>query len=395
MDVTNETPTMKQVKKSSSLGLLKTVLMVFIVIVLIGLSTTVYDAIAQGRFNISSLFDVAKNSQNQNDSANDVQVKEVIRVVDEESATISVVERTSPSVVSVLERSVTFNFFSGPQTRESSIGTGFVIEEALVVTNKHVVSDTSAEYTIVDNAGERHEVTEIYRDPLNDLAILKITEDQKFEALELGDSDEIRVGQTVIAIGNALGRFSNTVTKGVISGKGRGISTGGSYGQYVEEIDNVLQTDAALNPGNSGGPLLNIDGQVIGVNVAVGVGTENIGFAIPVNTLKELVEDFTSGVDRRRPFLGITYTLLTPEMIEGSNTPQGAYVREVIRDSAAFDAGIRVNDVIVEFEGTLINATNTLASEISKFKVGDTVDLKIWRDGKTLEVEVKLKAAAE
>lgn len=327
-------------------------------------------------------------------NSNSVIKQEVVRTVDEESATIAVVEAASPSVVSVLERSVSFNFFQGPQTQEASIGTGFVVGENLIVSNKHVVSDTSATYSIVDKDGKRFDVSDIYRDPLNDLALLKI-ENGDFKALELGDSDSVKVGQTVIAIGNALGKFSNTVTKGVISGQGRGITASGGLGSYQEEIENVLQTDAALNPGNSGGPLINIGGQVIGVNVATGVGTENIGFAIPVNTAKQLISDYLSGVDRRKPFLGVRYVVITPDFAQNSDFPEGVLVREIISDGPADKAGVKVNDVITEVADSSITETSSLSSIISKYKVGDRVDLKVWRNNKTLTLSVILQAAPD
>lgn len=319
-------------------------------------------------------------------------VSETVRVVDEESATIDVVENSSPSVVSVLEKSVSYNLFNGPQLQESSIGTGFAVGKNLVVSNRHVVSDTDATYSIVDTEGNKHDVVDIYRDPLNDLALLKIA-DSDFQPLELGDSDGIKVGQTVIAIGNALGKFSNSVTKGIISGVGRGITATGSVSQFQEEIENVLQTDAALNPGNSGGPLLNISGQVIGVNVAVGVQTENIGFAIPVNTVKDLISDYQSGVDRRKAFLGIEYVVITPEFAQNSEFPEGVLVRSVVSDSAADDAGIKVNDVITAIDDKSINEDTSLATIIKGYKVGDKIKVSVWRDGKTLDLQASLKAS--
>ncbi|MCA9391729.1 trypsin-like peptidase domain-containing protein, partial [candidate division WWE3 bacterium] len=282
--------------------------------------------------------------------------------------------------------------FNGPQLQESSIGTGFAVAKDIVVSNRHVVSDTDATYSVVDSDGDKLDVVDIYRDPLNDLALLKIS-DGDFTPIELGDSDVVRVGQTVIAIGNALGRFSNSVTKGIISGVGRGITASGSISQFQEEIENVLQTDAALNPGNSGGPLLNIAGQVIGVNVAVGVQTENIGFAIPVNTVKELISDYQSGVDRRKPFLGIEYVVITPEFAQNSDLPEGVLVRSVVSDSAADEAGVKINDVITAIDQTNISDSTSLASIIKGYKVNDKVKLSVWRNGQTLELTAQLKAS--
>lgn len=367
-------------------------LMVVVIILLLGL----VNSVAFGLKNVSGVggfynwLGEALNVDNQSDTT--APLKETYKVVDEESATIAVVESTSPSVVSVLEKSVSYNLFNGPQLQESSIGTGFAVAKDIVVSNRHVVSDTDATYSVVDSDGDKLDVVDIYRDPLNDLALLKIS-DGDFTPIELGDSDVVRVGQTVIAIGNALGRFSNSVTKGIISGVGRGITASGSISQFQEEIENVLQTDAALNPGNSGGPLLNIAGQVIGVNVAVGVQTENIGFAIPVNTVKELISDYQSGVDRRKPFLGIEYVVITPEFAQNSDLPEGVLVRSVVSDSAADEAGVKINDVITAIDQTNISDSTSLASIIKGYKVNDKVKLSVWRNGQTLELTAQLKAS--
>ncbi len=318
-------------------------------------------------------------------------VNQPVKVIDEQSATVAVVDLASPSVVSVIERSVSTGFFTGTHTVEASIGTGFYVGDSMIVTNKHVVSDIGSDYVAVDNKEKRYEVIKIYRDPLNDLAILTVSPGD-LQPLTLGDSDTVKVGQTVIAIGNALGRFSNTVTKGVISGKGRGIATSAGYSSYVEEINGVLQTDAALNPGNSGGPLLDISGQVIGINVAVGVNSENIGFSIPVNKVKELISDIKSGVDRRKPFLGVSYVMLTPDLAQASDMPEGALVREVLPDTSASRAGIRVNDVIVKIGDTTLSSDVSISAALKDYRVGDNVTLVIWRDGETLDLELELGA---
>ncbi|OQX51059.1 hypothetical protein B5M47_02070 [candidate division CPR3 bacterium 4484_211] len=313
------------------------------------------------------------------------------RVVQEESAVIDVVDKTSPSVVSVLEKQVSFDWWRGPVLSESSIGTGFAVDKDLIVTNRHVVADTSAEYTVVDKDGKRYSTVKIYRDSLNDLAIIRI-EGGNFAGLDLGDSDSIKVGQTVVAIGNALGRFSNTVTKGVISGIGRGITASSGLGQY-QRLEDVFQTDAALNPGNSGGPLLNLAGQVIGVNVAVGEGTENIGFAIPSKYVRELMDNFRQNKKISRPYLGVSYVAVSSELAEQRGLAAGAYVREVLPGTAAKSAGIRKGDIITHVDGVQVDEANTLGKLILKHKVGDKVGLKIWRNGKNLELTAILAEA--
>ena len=331
------------------------------------------------------------------------------RILTEESAVIDVAERVSPSVVTV---SVTreqvqqfnpfsnpFGFFSNPQqqpqTEEHDIGSGFILSsDGLVVTNRHVVDDASATYKVISKDDKEFEVRKIYRDPVNDMAILQIDSDG-LTPVELGDSDTLKVGQFVIAIGTALGEFRHTVTTGVISGLGRGIQAGDPFGGVVEELDNVIQTDAAINPGNSGGPLLNSAGQVIGVNAAVAGGAQNVGFAIPINVVKESLDNFNATGRFSRPFLGVRYQVISQEAAVLNDVPQGAYVIEVIRGSAAESAGIKQGDIITKLDGQDISEENGLASIMRKKKVGDRVSVEIWRDGKTLSLQVTLQEAGE
>lgn len=319
-------------------------------------------------------------------------VVETQRVVTEESATISAVQAVSPSVVSVLEKSLTYDFFNGPSLSENSIGTGFVVDKDLIVTNKHVVSDTSAQYTVVTSDNKKLNAIQIYRDPINDLAIVKV-ENGNLPSVKLGNSDNIKVGQTVLAIGNALGQFSNTVTRGIISGIGRGITAQSSLFGPSESLENVIQTDAALNPGNSGGPLVDLAGQVIGVNVAISQGGENIGFSIPINKVTELIDNFKANKKISRPFLGVRYTMISDALAEDRGLVAGAYIREVVSGSAAEEAGVKVNDIITQVDGKNLNETNTLASVLGSKKVGDKMTLSVWRGGKTLTIIVTLKEA--
>src|SRR3990167_8581814 len=279
-------------------------------------------------------------------------------VLSEENVVVDVAEKVSPSVVTVSvkkDRLVTepfsfdpFGVFQIPQegkkeTVQRDIGTGFVVsEEGLIVTNKHVVSDLQAEYRVIDKDDAEYEVERVYRDPVNDLAIIKIEPKpgKKISAVELGDSNTLKVGQFVIAIGTALGEFRHTVTTGVISGLGRGIQAGDPFSVTVEELDNVIQTDAAINPGNSGGPLLNSAGQVIGVNAAIAGGAENIGFAIPINVVKASLETFNATGKFSRAFLGVRYQMIQKESALLNEVPQGAYVIDVVEGSPADGAGI-------------------------------------------------------
>lgn len=332
-----------------------------------------------------------------------------IRVLNEESAIISAIERALPSVVTVTIEKTTrtpdriqinpFDPFSpfrqqpGQEQRlERNIGSGFAVGKDLIVTNKHVVSDTEAEFTVLDSEGNTYTVTDISRDPLNDLAILRL-EGADLKVVEFGDSENLKLGQTVIAIGTPLGEFTNTVTTGIISGLGRGITAGSAYEGFVERLDNVIQTDAAINPGNSGGPLLNSQGQVIGVNTAVSAESENIGFAIPVNVITELISNFKeAGGVIARPYLGVRYKMITEESAILNEVPQGAYIVEVVEGSPAAEAGIEPGDIIVEFDGKKVEGEDdtTLQKIIADRKVGDNISVRIWRDSEFRNLEFTL-----
>lgn len=324
------------------------------------------------------------------------------KVLSEESVVIEVAQKASPSVVTVAvetpaRKVLEFSPFGGLTERleggdQQDIGTGFVVsEDGLIVTNKHVVSDDGASYIVITQNGDEYEVEEIDKDPSNDIAILKISA-TGLKPLELGDSDNLQVGQFVIAIGTALGEFRHTVTTGVVSGLGRGITAGSQYQGYVEELDNVIQTDAAINPGNSGGPLLNSAGQVIGVNVAVAAAAENIGFAIPVNVLKEALDEFqATGSFPARAYLGVRYQMIGEQGAILNDVPQGAYVLDVVTDSPAEDAGIEAGDIIAKFDQSeLSEDANSLAEVISQKRPGETISLEVWRDGDVYTTSVIL-----
>lgn len=323
------------------------------------------------------------------------------KILSEESVIIDVVEKSAPSVVTVsiskTEQVPQFRFdpfgffdFETEQRKvERNIGSGFIPKQGLVITNKHVVSDRTATYRVIDQNGDIFEVENIYRDPANDLAILKVEAD--IPPIELGDSGELQVGQLVVAIGTALGEFRHTVTTGVISGLGRGITAGSIYEGYVERLDNVIQTDAAINPGNSGGPLINSAGQVIGVNVAVAGQAENIGFAIPIEVVKESLQIFEETGEFQRAFLGVEYQIISKESALLNEVPQGAYVRSVVADSAADKGGIRPGDIITQIDGNRIAEDKSDIGEIiNRKRVGENVEIKYWRDGEEETVTVKL-----
>lgn len=276
---------------------------------------------------------------------------------------------------------------------QRNIGTGFVVgEDKLIITNKHVVSDIEAEYKIIDKNNQEYIVTKIYRDPGNDVAILQ-AESINLDSIALGDSEKIRVGQEVIAIGTALGEFRHTVTAGVISGLGRDITTSDAFGRSVESLENIIQTDAAINPGNSGGPLLNRCGQVVGINVAVSQNAENIGFAIPINIVKEVLDNFQETGKFERAFLGIRYSIITEQAALVNEIPRGAYVMEVVSGSSAEEAGIKKGDIILEFDGKKV-LDEELSKLISQKRAGDKVKIKIyrWSEDETITINATLKS---
>jgi serine protease Do len=359
--------------------------------------------------------------------------KEYLPQTSQEEAIIKAVENAGPAVVNiVVTKDVPiveqyfynpfeeFEQFFGepfqfqvPQYREKGTekqevggGTGFIVSrDGLILTNKHVVFDEEAEYTVFTNDGEKYSAKVLARDPIQDIAVIKIEEAgelKSFPIVELGDSDKLQAGQTVIAIGNALGEFRNTVSVGVVSGLGRTITASG--GSFVETLEDVIQTDAAINSGNSGGPLLNLKGQVIGINTAMVRDAQNIGFAVPINQAKRGLEQVKTLGKIVYPFLGIRYVLITEEIKEQNDLPvnYGAWLVKaseeepaVQPDSSAQKAGLQENDIILEFNGEKITSENSLAKIIVKYNPQDKVDLKVLRNGQEKILPVILGEKSE
>ncbi len=340
--------------------------------------------------------------------------KEYVPQTSQEEAVIKVVKDVSPSVVSIIitkNLPVYEQYFVNPfgegspfnieipqirqkgtQQQEVGGGSGFIIsEDGMILTNKHVVSDQTAEYTVLTNEGKKYPAKVLALDPAQDIAIIKIDNAVagSFRSVKFGDSSNLQIGQTIIAIGNALGEFRNTVSVGVISGLGRTITASG--GDLVETLEDVIQTDAAINAGNSGGPLLNLKGEVIGINTATVQGAQNIGFALPINLAKKDIEQVKNQGKISYPFLGIYYTLITPELKEKYNlaVDYGAWVgrdkngdpsKEVLLSgSPAESIGLQRDDIILEFNAEKITIDNSLAKIISKYNPGDKITLKVLR----------------
>src|SRR3989344_571104 len=337
-------------------------------------------------------------------------------VLSEESAVIDVVNKAKDAVVSIvitkdLSKLPQFNpffpFFEAPSTpaapniQKVGAGSGFFVSaDGLILTNKHVVSDPDAAYTVITNDGKEYEAKVSAVDPRNDLAIIKI-EIENVKFLELSDSGLIQIGQRVVAIGNSLGQYQNTVTTGVVSGIGRSI-TAGSTGES-ERLEGVIQTDAAINPGNSGGPLLNTAGQVIGINTAVDMQGQLVGFAIPSGDAKKALESFRKNGKIIQPFIGVRYIMLSKALDERENLPKdfGALLvrGETVTDfavspgSPAEKAGLVENDIIFEVNGKELKGDVTFAGLLRNFDVGENITLKVLSKGEEKTVRVTLSEA--
>jgi len=277
---------------------------------------------------------------------------------------------------------------------EIGSGSGFIVSEnGVIFTNRHVIEDPKSEYLVILQNGEKIKPEILAKDPLNDAAILKI-EKSGLPTVELGDSSKIELGEEVIAIGNALGLFQNTVSRGVISGLSRAITAQSSFDQKIRKLRGLIQTDAAINPGNSGGPLVNRQGQVIGINAAMVMGAENIGFALPINNVKKDLSDLKKYGRIRQPFLGLRYVFIDKELKEKFNLPteQGALVipepgpqgfREaVLPGSPARKAGVKEGDIILEINGRTISKNVEIEEILQSIEVGEKIILKIIRNNK-------------
>jgi len=327
--------------------------------------------------------------------------------LDDQEATMRSIKKVMPAVVSISiyeqVQSPVVNMNTGNiEIKKDKInkgsGTGFLISaDGLILTNKHVVNasvSNTVEYRVVLASGKKYFAQMIGRDPINDLAVIKIF-DKNLPYAELGDSDKMPIGSTVIAIGNVLGKYENSVTKGIVSGLGRTIE-GSDQAGNVESLDNVIQTDAEINFGNSGGPLVDLNGKVVGINVAIDQSGQSIGFAIPINDAKPVIQSVREIGRIVRPRLGIRYTMITPEIAQENNLKKefGAWVNKgqeidlpaVLKESPADKAGIMEGDIIYEIDGQKIDGKNTLLSILQKRKPGQKVGFKINRGGTVIVI---------
>ena len=313
----------------------------------------------------------------------------------EQESIASVAEKVAPSVVSIVTK-VTASSFYGTTSQEGA-GTGIIVSESgYIMTNNHVV-DGASTVSVVDSSGELYEkVTVVGRDPLNDIAFLKINADKKFTPAVLGNSATLRIGQPVVAIGNALGQYKNTVTSGIISGTGRPITAQNGSGS-TETLTDLVQTDTSINPGNSGGPLVNLSGQVIAINTAIVADANGIGFAIPINATKGVLAGVLENGKVSRAYMGVNYLSITPEIARDYKLPvkNGAFIyaeksNPVAADGPAQKAGLKANDIIQKINNDTIGEHHDLSSIIGQYRPGDTVSLTVLREGKPLTVGLTL-----
>ena len=322
-------------------------------------------------------------------------------VTAQEQDIAGVASKVSPSVVSIVTKNESRSIYGNPQTQQGA-GTGIIVSrDGYILTNKHVVQGSST-VTVVTSDGSSYDNARVVgTDPLNDLAFLKISGVNNLTVAELGDSSSLRIGQSVVAIGNALGQYKNTVTSGIVSGTGRSVTASADDGENnTETLTDLVQTDAAINPGNSGGPLVNIAGQVIGINTAIASEANGVGFSIPINAAKGLLKGVLANGKVERAYVGVNYLTITPEIAKEFNLPvkQGAYVHAsdnqsaIVNGSPAEKAGIKNDDIITKVNDIDVGDKGSVASLVAEYAPGDKITLTILRDGKTQTVDVMLAA---
>ena len=333
------------------------------------------------------------------------------QIIASESQLINQIAKdVSPSVVSVNVTSVATrqSLFGQTQSQQQSAGTGVIIDSnGTVITNRHVVPAGTEKVSVTLSDGTKlDDVTVIGRTSESDtldIAFLKINDKKgkTLSAATIGDSSKVLVGDKVVAIGNALGQFQNTVTSGIISGFGRSIQAGDETGSSSETLQNLFQTDTAINQGNSGGPLVNTSGEVIGINTAIAGNAENIGFAIPINDVQGLISSVLKDGKLQRPYLGVRYVSLTDDYAYEYNlsVKRGAYLApstngsSILTDSPAAKAGLQEKDIITKIGDDEVNENNSLTSILGRHKVGDKVTLTVIREGKQITLTATLAAA--
>lgn len=320
-----------------------------------------------------------------------------------EGSIADVANKIAKSVVSIVTSTKTTNYF-GQDYSGSAAGTGVIVtKDGYILTNKHVINGANKVTVILDDGTTYEDVEVVAVDPLNDIAFLKIKDVDNLTPATLGDSKTINVGQQVIAVGNALGEYQNSVTAGIISGTGRSVTASDGTGQNVETLEDMIQTDAAINSGNSGGPLVNAAAEVIGINTATSSAAENMGFAIPISSIKGMLKQLTETGKAKRAYLGVYASAITAENAKQNNLPvtSGAYLYSpssysaIVKGSPADKAGLKDKDIVTAVNGTKVGAAGSLSDLIGEYKPGDTVQLTVIREGKEIAVNVTLEGYSD
>ena len=320
-----------------------------------------------------------------------------------EGSIADVAEKVSKGVVSIITSTKVTNFF-GQSTDSAAAGTGIIVTgDGYILTNKHVINGADKVTVVLDDGTTYEDVKVVATDPLNDVAFLKVKDASDLPAVNLGDSKTLHVGQQVIAIGNALGEYQNTVTSGIISGIGRSVTASDGSGYNAETLSDMIQTDAAINSGNSGGPLVNAAGEVIGINTATSSTAENMGFAIPISSVKGMLSQLTETGKAERSYLGVYSQEITPEAAKAYNLPvtSGAYLYSpssysaITKGSPAEKAGLKDKDIVTAVNGVKVGTSGSLANLIGEYKPGDTVQLTVIREGNETTVNVTLEGYSD
>ncbi len=369
-------------KKSKKQTMRKTLVVIGLLVIAIGTVGIIY---AQ-----RMMTPVAQRETLQNDGN--------LKTTSNEEVIANIAETVSPSVVSIVTNVTSQGLFGTIQQGQAA-GTGIIMsKDGYIITNKHVIEGATRVQVYLSNGTAYDKVTTVGLDPLNDIAYLKIDNVDNLIPAKIGDSSTVRVGQEVVAIGNSLGQYQNTVTSGVISGKGRPVQAGDEAGTSTETLTDLLQTDAAINPGNSGGPLLNRSGQVIGINTAVAQGAQGIGFAIPINATKGATKSILSGKGIMRSYLGVRYQDITPTIAKQYelSVSRGAYIissdeqSAIQKDGPASKAGLKDKDIILKVNGLEVGARGSVSSLIGEYMPGEKVIVTVMRNGTSKDIPVVL-----
>jgi len=316
-----------------------------------------------------------------------------ITISEEENLIINVVKESSPSVVSIAISQIKLKSGEGLVDEVNNIGTGFIVDpNGIIITNQHVVSDVSSSYKVITSDGKEYSVVEVLRDDSNDIALLKI-DAKSLKSLDLGNSDTLLVGQTVIAIGTPLGEYAGSVTTGVISGLNRSVTTSsGWFGSTTKVYENVIQTDAAVNSGNSGGPLISTEGKVIGINFATTANADNISFALPINIVKQRLEEYRTYGKFIKPYIGISYQMISEyEAMFYKDVVAGALVMNVDPEGPASKVDIKRGDIITKVNED--DVKQSFSYIVQSYKVGEELSLEVWRKGEIKSIKVTLEEA--